>query len=314
MTENMTPVDSGMTDNSPSEPVFEETATSLDGEPESTDTTAGTKDTCAQEISEKKHEKLYANKYKSIEELEKGYKEAEKFVGRAAELEKQLAAYKELEEKARSEREMQARSQGFSDVEEQQIASEVAFHEFALFAQALEAGFAGENYGDAYKALLRYRETGDPYDLAAVKRLFAPEALEIIAENRKAFKDVKIQEYNRNKYQTLFDAAKENLENFVKETGDWIDPQERQDVVGLLYKEFGADVDLKTVKAMVDKIEQGAVERYKTALKAEQEQTTRAEQMQAPSGVSPAAMSRGNADWRDAHSESEMKKIVSKYL
>lgn len=313
MTENMTPVESGMTDNSTPEPVLEKTATSLDGEPETQASTAESEDTCEQEISEKK-EKLYANKYKSIEELEKGYKEAEKFVGKAAELEKQLTAYKEQEEKVRQAYEMQARSQGFSDMEEQKIAAEVALHEFAMFAEALEAGYAGENSRDAYEALLTYRQTGNPHDLAAVKRLFAPEALEVIAENRKAFRDVKIQEYNQNKRQTLFQTAKENLVSFVKETGDWIDPKERQDVIGLLYNEFGGDVDLQTAKAMIDTIEQGAVERYKTSLKAEQEQTTRTEQMQPPSGVSQASSQRGYADWREAQSESEMKRIVSKYL
>lgn len=313
MTDIATPVESSTADNSSQEPV--ESVTSInESEPAADIQTADETETQKQETKKEQEEKLLAGKYKSVEELEKGYKEAEKFVGRTAELEKQLAVYKEQEEKAMAAREMQARQNGFSDVEEQQIMADVAVHEFNLFAQALQAGYAGENYNDAYQALLKYEQTGNASDLTMVKRLFTPEALELIAENRKAFKDQKIQEYNQKKQQALFNSAKQHLEEFVKETGDWIIPKERQDVVGLLFNEFGGNLDLKTAKNMIEKIEQGAVERYKTDLKAKEEQQTRAEQMQPPTGASQA-MSTSNAaiDWRGA-SEAEMKKIVSKYL
>lgn len=315
MTVNQTPVENTETDTSSAEPAQNpETAVTSDTqtEPVSADETA---DVTGKDDEPKPQEKLYAGKYKSLEELEKGYLEAQKFVGKAGELEKQLAAYKEQEDRARELREMQAKAQGFTDIEEQNIAAQVAVHEFNLFAEALEAGYAKEHYNEAYQALLKYQQTGNPEDLTTAKRLFTPETIELIAENRKAFKDQIIQEYNQNKRQTLFNKAKENLQNFVKQTGDWINPAERQEVLGLLFNEFGGELDLNTAKELIEKIEAGAVERYKTNLKARQEQQTRAEQMQPPTGVSGAAVSSSsNTDWREVESDADMKKIVSKYL
>lgn len=319
MTENSIPVESGTVDTSSFEPATNAAVTSeTQTEPKAADITAentGKDDlTDAKDKELKPTEKLYANKYKSIEELEKGYLEAQKFVGKAGELEKQLTAYKEQEEKAKLAREMQARSQGFSDVEEQKIMEDVVIHEFQLFAQALESGYAGDNYAAAKQALLTYQQTGNPHDLMAAKKLFSPEALEIIAENRKAFKDAKVQEYTQNKRQSLFNLAKENLESFVKATGDWINPKERQDVIGYLFNEFGGDLNLDKTKEMIEIIENGAVERYKTSLKAEQEQQARTAQMQPPTGLSDGKPNLKSSDWRLVQSEDEMKKTISKYL
>ena len=287
MTENQIPVENTETDTSSVEPAQnEESAVTSEQQTEPV-SDIDTADVTEKENDDepKAQEKLYAGKYKSLEELEKGYLEAQKFVGKAGELEKQLAAYKEQEDKARELREMQAKAQGFTDIEEQNIAAQVAVHEFNLFAEALEAGYAKEHYNEAYQALLKYQQTGNPNDLAIAKRLFAPEALEFIAENRKAFKDQKLTEYQTTKQQTLFQTAKQNLENFVKETGDWINPKERQDVIGALFGEFGGNFDFTRTKEMIDKIEQGAIERYKQSLKAEQEQQDRFDQMQTPTGV-----------------------------
>lgn len=312
MTENLAPADSYISDNSSPEPVSG-TGTSIGNEPEIQDETAERQDTQEQEKPKDKQEKLYANKYKSVEELEKGYKEAEKFISKAAELEKQVSAYKEQESKLHEWQ--QALQNGYVDTQEMAIDNMASMHEFNLFANALELGYAGEHYNQAYEALFKYGQTGDVNDLNAAKMLFSPDILERIAQDKKAFKDQKILQFNQDKYQTLFNNIKENLQDFVKGTGDWINPPQRQDVISLLLGEFGTDLDLNRAKEVIEQIENGAIEMYKTNLKANQEQQSRAEQMQAPTGVSGAATSPyKNTDWRQAQSDADMKKIVSKYL
>lgn len=288
MTENLAPVEGEQTDTSSVEPVLSENESAVTSpqqfEPDIAQDTADETDSNDDETP-MSEQKLYAGKYKSPEELEKGYLEAQKFVGKAGELEKQLAAYKQQEAQLSELMESQAREQGFSDTAQLQIAADIAAHELNLFAKALEAGYAGDNYEAALDALSQYGQTGNPNDLALAKRLFAPEALEFIAENRKAFKDAKIQEYQTTKQHATFQATKQTLQSFVNETGDWINPPERQETLGVLLREFGGNLDLNTAKSMIDKIEQGAVERYKNTLDAYQEQQDRFDQMQTPHGI-----------------------------
>lgn len=64
--------------------------------------------------------KLYANKYKSVEELEKGYSEAQKMISKASEFEKKynelLNKQSEQEAQLQAQRLKQAQSQGYNSV------------------------------------------------------------------------------------------------------------------------------------------------------------------------------------------------------
>lgn len=312
MNEESTPVENEKIETSSDEPAEKIASTSeKQSEPDLSDATAD--DVGTNQNDEAKPEALLAGKFKTVEELAKGYKEAEKFVSKSAEYEKQLQAYKAQEEQAKLTREMQARQEGFETPEEQQISRDVANHEFALFVNALEAGYAGEGYEDALAALQKYQTTGNPSDLVMAKRLFDPQALELIAENRKAFKDQKLDEYHQNQSQQTFLSAKEKLETFAKETGDWLDSEIRQEAVGMAFNAFGGNADFGQIKTLIDKIEADAVKRNETKQKAEQEQKERLEQMQMPSGGNHEKHQE-NTNWQGVEDEAEMRKIVNKYL
>ena len=158
-------------DTSQSEPAKTAEPEAQNGEAE-TEASGGTSAADGQETGangEDTAEKLIFGKYKSLEDAEKGYKEAEKAITRSAELEKRLKAYQEREEQESRARQDAARKLGFNDAEEQRLDWEVKNFEFARCVEALGATLEGEKYTEAYNALARYRATLNPRELAAAK-------------------------------------------------------------------------------------------------------------------------------------------------
>lgn len=96
MEEISTPVETVSADTSvTSAPETTDTAEIVAEPTEPTESTAETTtETANQDAKPTQAEKLYAGKYKSIEDLEKGYKEAEKSFNKVAELEKEIKAYR----------------------------------------------------------------------------------------------------------------------------------------------------------------------------------------------------------------------------
>lgn len=151
-------------DTSQSEPAKTAEPEAQNGEAE-TEASGGTSAADGQETGangEDTAEKLIFGKYKSLEDAEKGYKEAEKAITRSAELEKRLKAYQEREEQESRARQDAARKLGFNDAEEQRLDWEVKNFEFARCVEALGATLEGEKYTEAYNALARYRATLNP--------------------------------------------------------------------------------------------------------------------------------------------------------
>lgn len=129
--------------------------------------------------------KLYAGKYESTEELEKGYLEAQKFVSKASEFEKkynELLAQKENEfQKAYEARQQEARARGFMSADEAEIADKVQLAEFEYYAQNLNQ-VAPEVSEQARQYLLAYYQTGHNQYLDEAKKLFNPSFIENVAQ------------------------------------------------------------------------------------------------------------------------------------
>ena len=250
------------TDTSANEPADKTT------EPEKAETKAETK---AESGTENPAEKLIFGKYKSIEDAEKGYKEAEKAITRSAELEKQLKAYREKEEQARQTEQNNARQAGLNDAEEQKLDVSVKNYEFGLCVDALGATLTGEKYREAYGHLLRYQATLNPRDLAMAKACFAPETIAEIAGKTALFKQQASERYRDYKRAKQLHDAKTKVAAFSRETGDWLNPKERQDIVGLAINLTGGAVDLNRVKELVDAVEAYAVKSYQAAESAKNE-------------------------------------------
>lgn len=238
----------------------------------------------ADETEKETEPKLLAGKYKTVDDLEKAYKESEKFVNKAREYEKQLQAYHEAEEQARQQREIAARSQGFNDASEQEFRFDVKNHEFLRYVQAMESSLSGEAYNRAYQALSKYQNTGNPQDLAMAQACFSPAVISEIARDTARYeseRSVTYQEEVRNRH---FAEVKNTLETFARETDGWLDSKERQDIIGLAVNLTGGNIDLPRVKELVDAVEKSAIERYKNEQKAIAENKAVQNSLQAPEG------------------------------
>ncbi len=127
---------------------------------------------------------LYAGKYKTVEELEKGYKESQKVFNEKAEIEKKyndLLQQKETEyQKAEQQRLEQARQRGFRTAEDAEISDKVQVAEFECYANNLN--YIIPEYTDTVRQnLLNYYNTGNQAYLNEAKRYFPSDLIENIA-------------------------------------------------------------------------------------------------------------------------------------
>lgn len=206
---------------------------------------------------------LLAGKYKTVDELVKAYKESEKFVTRSSELEKELQKYRQAEEQQKQQKEAEARRRGFNDADELQLNFDVKNHEFLSYVQAMETRLSGDAYNKVQQALTRYQQTGNPQDLQIAQSYFNPSIVSQIARETALYEEQRRGQYSEQLKQRRFGEIKQNLEQFAKETEGWLDPKERQDIVGMAINITGGDVDLKQVKGLIDALETAAIERYK---------------------------------------------------
>ena len=182
-----TPAETATSDTSASE--VSTTETTSQTEPESNVETAenGTEAQQTTETAEptekQEPEKLYANKYKSIEELEKGYAEAQKTLTQNAQFKQK---YEELlkQQEAKQAIELEkVKQQGFNSIEEQQIARNADIAE--LNAYWNNVNYVGvDNAAEVQNLLQSYNQTGNKAYLEEAKRYFPSDFIETIAINK----------------------------------------------------------------------------------------------------------------------------------
>nr|DAQ66497.1 MAG TPA: hypothetical protein [Caudoviricetes sp.] len=127
---------------------------------------------------------LYAGKYKTVEELEKGYKESQKVFNEKAEIEKKyndLLQQKETEyQKAEQQRLEQARQRGFKTAVDAEIADKIKVAEFEYYANNLNS-VPAESFDTVCQYLLEYYSSGNEGFLNEAKRYFPSNMIENIA-------------------------------------------------------------------------------------------------------------------------------------
>lgn len=127
---------------------------------------------------------LYAGKYKTVEELEKGYKESQKVFNEKAEIEKKyndLLQQKETEyQKAEQQRLEQARQRGFKTAIDAEIADKIKVAEFEYYANNLNS-VPAESFDTVRQYLLEYYSSGNDSFLNEAKRYFPSNMIENIA-------------------------------------------------------------------------------------------------------------------------------------
>lgn len=288
MTEETTPEETLATDTSAAENAASDTA-AITTAPETTTAEPGNIETEADKSGEEEApQQLYAGKYKSVDELEKAYKESEKFVSKAKEYEKQLKAYREAEEASKAEREAEAKRAGFSDESSRQLVYEVKNREFMQYVRALDA-LEPEARTKAQAALSRYQYTVSPKDLEAAQSFFPPMVIAAIAKDTALFEEERAKVYENERKTRSLAESKARLEAFARETGDWMNPKERQEILALAINLTGGEADLSEVKRLIDMAEKAAVDRYVAESKAAAENREMQGSLSAPAGGTPPA-------------------------
>ena len=178
-TEITTPVESADVDTSlETTPVDEPTDTAVDEQPVDEPAVTETEEQPTQEPE------LLAGKYKTVDDLVKGYNEAQKFVTKANEFEKKYNELVEKQEKEveriTQERLKEAQLRGFQSVEQQEIADKVQVAEFEYYWNNL-AQIDPEHAKTVQQCLQAYYQSGHPSYLEEAKRYFPAEFIERVA-------------------------------------------------------------------------------------------------------------------------------------
>lgn len=220
-TEISTPVETSDVTTSTDTPEVSETA-----EVEVTDETEAA-ETETQETQDEggtaPEEKLYAGKYKSIEELEKGYQEAQKTLTQNLQIK---AKYDELLKKQQQQEARQlerAREQGYNTVNDQKIAQQVAQAELDEFINGLNYYVEPDSQIQVQQYLNAYRQTGDLRYLNEAKRYYPSDILENIAVAKLQMQNNLKAQYDRETRERAEKADAELAQTLRADYGDFIE-------------------------------------------------------------------------------------------
>lgn len=287
-TEISTPVETA--DVTTSETEVSTSETTSEPEVTSNDTTAETEtnEQITQHGGEEQQEKLYAGKYKSIEELEKGYNEAQKTLTQNLQLK---AKYDELVKKQEQQdalRLERAREQGYNSADDMQIANYIKQAELNEFIDTLPYYVQEEEQIKVQQYLNAYQKTGDTRYLNEAKRYYPAEFLEKVAvgkrdvESRMRAKleqeakerinkaNVELAEIIKTEYADFISDLSENkgkaqaLEMFCE--GNFIKSKEDMDVFVNIYNQIA---DVAKANAIKEYEAQKAIEKTKQAAQIE---------------------------------------------
>lgn len=216
-------------------------------------------------------EKLYAGKYKSIEDLEKGYKEAEKSFNKVAELEKRIKEFeskqpKYVTEDGKFNPELKVKYDQYIDNQE--------FMTYADLARQLDVETRAEVerlLGEAQRLYNPRNKSAYISKLKEAKNYFDSEVIESIAENKRTLEaqaKSEMQSYEQNERNRRANecAAK------VKEAPELYDlvnkesPNFKPEVLSILDAVFDAygDVDVPQVMNAINTIKALGVKEYQT--------------------------------------------------
>lgn len=196
-----TPVETSESTETASEELTSSDVNTSDDAPATEETTAETETDKAsiQDGEEKTAEepKLYAGKYSSVEELEKGYGELNKAFTQANQVK---AKYDEMLKQQQQQQALnleKAQKAGYNSVEEQQIADSVKLAEFNAFWNNLSMVEA-DYQPNVQQYLTEYYKTGNAAYLKEAKKYYNSDFLENVAVGKKQYEH-QLQQENENR-------------------------------------------------------------------------------------------------------------------
>jgi hypothetical protein len=259
-TEISTPVETSDVTTSTETPEVSETAeVEVTDDTETAETETGTQD----EGGTAPEEKLYAGKYKSIEELEKGYQEAQKTLTQNLQIK---AKYDELLKKQQQQEARQlerAREQGYNTVNDQRIDQQVAQAELDEFINCLNYYVEPDNQIQVQQYLTSYRQTGDIRYLNEAKRYYPSDVLENIAVAKLQMKNNLKAQYDRETKARADQADAELAQTLRADYGDFIETVKGNESMSKALEMFcnagfiQSKEDMEVFKGIIDGITSG---------------------------------------------------------
>lgn len=257
----------------PVETIAEET--SVDVVPETSDTT--TQEPEAVEVAaetetetqvEQGEQKLYANKYKNLEDFEKGYKELQGAFAKSQEKYNELI--RQQEEQARQNQQallQRANQRGFNTVEEADISDKVAQAEFNYYWQGQNT-INPESAQEVQGLLAHYFHTGNRAYLEEAKRYYTSDFIESVAVAKQS-----MEQGLRNQYQQTRNAehekAQQELANTLKNDfaeflGDLQENTGKAQALEMFCKAdfINSPEDMKVFEHIYSEIEKSAIAKY----------------------------------------------------
>jgi len=260
-TEISTPVETSDVTTSTETPEVSETAeVEVTDDTETAETETGAQDEGGTAPEE---EKLYAGKYKSIEELEKGYQEAQKTLTQNLQIK---AKYDELLKKQQQQEARQlerAREQGYNTVNDQRIDQQVAQAELDEFINCLNYYVEPDNQIQVQQYLTSYRQTGDIRYLNEAKRYYPSDVLENIAVAKLQMKNNLKAQYDRETKARADQADAELAQTLRADYGDFIETVKGNESMSKALEMFcnagfiQSKEDMEVFKGIIDGITSG---------------------------------------------------------
>lgn len=284
MEEISTPVDAVSVDTSATS-APETTTDTVETVTEPTEPTETTAETTTETVNQETEptepaEKLYAGKYKSIEDLEKGYKEAEKSVNKVAELEKRIQEFESKQPKyvtddGKFNPELKLKYDQYIDNQE--------FITYAELSRQLDVDTRAEVerlLGEARNLYNPRNKSAYLSKLKEAKNYFDSEIIENIAERKKdleAQAKSEMQGYEKTEYNRRANACAEKIKqepelyNLVNKESQNFKPE----VLSILDAVFDAygDVDVPQVMKALNVIKELGVKEYQAKQEFEKTKT-----------------------------------------
>ena len=128
------------------------------------------------------------------------------------------------------------------------------------------------------------------------------------------YRQQKLADFEKKQVSGRIENIRGNLEKFAKETGDWLEDEQRGKILAAAINLSGGTADLAAVKELIDGVEVAAVERYKAQLKAEAENKAQIGKLKSPAGGAEVVNNHeNNDDWHLLDAEAMNREVLKFY-
>lgn len=256
-TEISTPVETSDVTTSTDTPEVSETAeVEVTDDTQTAETETGTQDEGG---TPPETEKLYAGKYKSVEELEKGYQEAQKTLTQNLQIKAKYDELLKKQEQQEARLLQKAQEQGYNTINDQQIAQRVAQAELNEFVNALRT-VEPDAQLQVQQYLNDYYQTGDIRYLNEAKRYYPSDFLERVAVGKLQMQNNLKAQFEKETREKAQKADAELAEELRADYGDFIETVKTSEPISKALEMFcnagfiQSKDDMEVFKGIIDGI------------------------------------------------------------